>query len=104
LTKDSIAGGGDFHVGEFNVTPDCVGSVQGNPDVNVHSERRHPPQKYPFPWGSGSHLIRGSLHPSDSTPTAGSLVVQPFLHSTWLCQAHRHTDRHRKRPRYVWYL
>ena len=51
------------------------------------------PRNCSFPWGSGPHLIYGSLGPPDSMTQTVPRSVQPCLHSTWLCP----TDRHRPR-------
>jgi len=40
------------------------------------------PQNCPFSWGSGPHLIRGSLSPPDSASQIASRSAQPF------CTAH----------------
>jgi len=54
----------------------------------------HGPLIVPFPAGdSGPTLIHGSLSPLESTFQTGSASVQPFLHSSSVCRAHRHTDR-----------
>jgi len=52
------------------------------------------PQSYPFPWGSGSHLIRGSLGPPKSSTQSASWSIQQFLQGTLVWQ----TDRPIYRP------
>ena len=51
------------------------------------------PQNCPFAWGSGPHLIHGSLGPPESKPQMTSRSVQPFLYSSRLWQNDRQTDR-----------
>ena len=40
------------------------------------------PQNFPFLWGSGPHLVCGSLGPPDSASQTASRLIQPFLHSS----------------------
>jgi len=52
--------------------------------------------KLPFPWaGSGLRLIHGSLGPPESWTQTTSRLVQPFLHSSVVCQTDRQTYRSR---------
>ena len=55
--------------------------------------QRHmsPLESTPSPGRCGLHLPHGSLDPHESGPTI-SRSVQPFLHSSPVCQTHRHTD------------
>jgi len=55
------------------ITEECRYTLQRSPV----------PLKLPFPWGSGPHLTRDSLGPSEPTKQTASRSVQPFLHR-WL--------------------
>jgi len=43
-----------------------------------------PPENYPFPWGTGPHLIHGSLGPPKSSTQTGSRSVQLATHGLLL--------------------
>jgi len=59
------------------------------------------PSKLPVPMGgSGTHLIRGSLGPAESSTQTASGLVQPFLQGSLVWQTDRQTDRPTDRPRY----
>jgi len=58
-----------------------------------------PSQNCPFPWGSGPHLMYGSLGPSESVAEGTSLSVQPFFAGLTIV-TDRPTDRLTDRPRY----
>jgi len=52
------------------------------------------PQKTcPFRWGSGPHLIHGSLGPSESSTPTASRSVQLFLQGSLVWQTDRQTNR-----------
>jgi len=54
-----------------------------------------PPQNCPFPWGSGLHLIHGSLGPPKSQPKRH---LEPFLHGSLVWRLTNVTDRQTMLP------
>jgi len=54
--------------------------------------RQVQPQKYPFPWGSGSRRIHGSLDPHESAPNFISIGSAVFAQLVRAPNTHTHTD------------
>jgi len=97
--------------GEYDWTCASLGPPKPKRQLNwsvqrlLHSPRQKVPistmgfpfiQNCPFPWGSGPHLIHGSLCPPETSVQTASRLVQPFLYGSIVWR----TDRPTYRPRY----
>jgi len=86
--------------------PNDISSVQpfsctahGRQSLYFTIGRPFPPQNCHFAWGSGLHLIHGSLCPPESTSQTTFRSVQPFF-AGLATMTDRQTDRQTDRPLY----